>query len=241
MLNGDAFEAWSTRLALPEQTKVLIARIRASLPARRVQSAAGNVSGRYPSKKMGVSIQFESHRLELAAIHEMEHDPDVLAYYDQPGKIKLTYQGKNSDRRVGAIHTPDFFVIRQQRAGWLECKMEERLLELAEEMPHRYVRASDGTWSCPPGEVLVPLLTCGRTRSHLHHWATTRVPTPLHTTPAPTIITKKHLRSANFISSVERPARQPRNNARSRKGLPARVCLRNPAARAVRPAQAGRR
>ncbi len=175
MLNGDAFEAWSTRLALPEQTKVLIARIRASLPARRVQSAAGNVSGRYPSKKMGVSIQFESHRLELAAIHEMEHDPDVLAYYDQPGKIKLTYQGKNSDRRVGAIHTPDFFVIRQQRAGWLECKMEERLLELAEEMPHRYVRASDGTWSCPPGEVLVPLLTCGRTRSHLHYRATTRV------------------------------------------------------------------
>src|SRR5713101_585757 len=152
MLNGDAFEAWSTRLALPEQTKVLIARIRASLPARRVRSAAGNVSGRYPSKKMGVSIQFESHRLELAAIHEMEHDPDVLAFYDQPGTIKLTYQGKNNGRRVGAIHTPDFFVIRQDRAGWLECKMEERLLELVEEMPHRYVRGSDGTWSCPPGE-----------------------------------------------------------------------------------------
>src|SRR5215467_1009622 len=101
---------------------------------------------------MGVSIQFESHRLELAAIHEMELDPDVLAYYDQPGKIKLTYQGKNSDRRVGAIHTPDFFVIQKDRAGWLECKMEERLLELAEEMPHRYVKLSDGTWSCPPGE-----------------------------------------------------------------------------------------
>jgi putative transposase len=153
MFDDSAFENWCLRLALPEETKNLIAHIRASPPARRVRSAAGNVSGRYPSKKMGVSIQFESHRLELAAIHEMEHDPDVLAYYDQPGKIKLTYQGKNSDRHVGAIHTPDFFVIRQQRAGWLECKMEERLLELAEEMPHRYVRALDGTWSCPPGEV----------------------------------------------------------------------------------------
>ncbi len=152
MLSDEAFEHWCQGLALPEQTKALIAHIRASPPARRVQSAAGNVSGRYPSKKMGVSIQFESHRLELAAIHEMEHDPNVLAYYDQPGRIKLTYQGKHNDRRVGALHTPDFFVIRQDRAGWLECKMEERLRELAEEMPHRYVREADGTWRCPPGE-----------------------------------------------------------------------------------------
>jgi putative transposase len=72
MLSDEAFEHWCQGLALPEQTKALIAHIRASPPARRVQSAAGNVSGRYPSKKMGVSIQFESHRLELAAIHEME-------------------------------------------------------------------------------------------------------------------------------------------------------------------------
>jgi transposase InsO family protein len=152
MFDDSAFDHWCLRLALPEETKKLIAHIRASPPARRVRSAAGNVSGRYPSKKMGVSIQFESHHLEFPAIHEMEHDPDVLAFYDQPGRIKLTYQGKNSDRRVGAIHTPDFFVIRQDRAGWLECKMEERLGELAEDMPHRYVRGSDGTWSCPPGE-----------------------------------------------------------------------------------------
>lgn len=152
MLSDEAFEHWCQGLALPEQTKALIAHIRASPPARRVQSAAGNVSGRYPSKKMGVSIQFESHRLELAAIHEMEHDPDVLAYYDQPGRIKLTYQSRNNDRRIGALHTPDFLVIRQNCAGWLECKMEDRLLQLAEEMPHRYVRVPDGTWSCPPGE-----------------------------------------------------------------------------------------
>jgi len=80
MFDDSAFEDWCLRLGFPEATKKLIADIRASPPARRVRSAAGNVSGRYPSKKMGVSIQFESHRLELAAIHEMEHDPDVLAY-----------------------------------------------------------------------------------------------------------------------------------------------------------------
>jgi len=27
---------------------------------------------------MGVTIQFESHRVELAFVREMEHDPDVL-------------------------------------------------------------------------------------------------------------------------------------------------------------------
>jgi hypothetical protein len=31
---------------------------------------------------MGVTIQFESHRVELAFIYEMEHDADVLEYYD---------------------------------------------------------------------------------------------------------------------------------------------------------------
>src|SRR5258708_11743959 len=130
MLSDEVFEQWCQDLALPEQTKALIAHIRASPPARRVRSAAGNVSGRYPSKKMGLSIQFESHRLEFPAIHEMEHDPDVLAFYDQPGRIRLTYQRRNNDRRVGAIHTPDFFVIRQDRARSLECNMDVRLAEL---------------------------------------------------------------------------------------------------------------
>jgi putative transposase len=33
---------------------------------------------------MGVTIQFESHTVELWAIYLMEHDPDVLEFYDQP-------------------------------------------------------------------------------------------------------------------------------------------------------------
>jgi putative transposase len=152
MLSEEAFEQWCRDLELSEQTKALIAHIRVAPPVRRVQSAKGNVSGRYPSKKMGRSIQFESHRLELAAIHEMEHDPDVLEYYDQPNRITLRYQNRDNTRPVTTKHTPDFFVIRQKSAGWLECKMEERLRELAEEIPHRYVPNADGSWRCPPGE-----------------------------------------------------------------------------------------
>ena len=38
---------------------------------------------------MGVTIQFESHKNELARIRELEYDPEVLEYYDQPPSIKL--------------------------------------------------------------------------------------------------------------------------------------------------------
>ena len=62
---------------------------RSSDPARRVQSGCRNVSGAYPSRKMGMTIQFESHRVELAAVYEMQHDPDVLEYYDQSPSFKL--------------------------------------------------------------------------------------------------------------------------------------------------------
>jgi hypothetical protein len=41
---------------------------------------------------MGVTIQFESHRVELAEIYEMEHDAELLEYYDQPPPIKLEYE-----------------------------------------------------------------------------------------------------------------------------------------------------
>lgn len=113
--------------------------------------AAGNVSGRYPSQKMGCTIQFESHRGELAFIYQLEHDATVLEFYDKPESIKLVYAGKTG-KPVSIFHTPDFFVLRSDGAGWVECKMEEQLPQLADRMPHRYVRNIDRTWSCPPGE-----------------------------------------------------------------------------------------
>ncbi|HEX3642761.1 MAG TPA: Mu transposase C-terminal domain-containing protein [Ktedonobacteraceae bacterium] len=151
MLSEDAFEVWCQRLGFLEQTKALISQIRSSPPSRLVRSAAGNVSGRYPSRKMGCTIQFESHRGELAAIYQFEHDPTVLEFYDQPSAIKLVYPGKKG-KHVGVLHTPDFFVLREESCGWIECKMEDHLVQLTERMPHRYVRTADGNWSCPPAE-----------------------------------------------------------------------------------------
>lgn len=151
MLSNTEFNDWCEKLKLPSETVAVIESIRSSQPVRAVQSSRGNVTGRYPSRKMGVTIQFESHRNELAFIYEYERDDDVLEFYDQPLPIKLIYKSV-SGRRLGVIHTPDYFVIRQGSAGWEECKLEERLIELTLKSPNRYLRDQDGKWRCPPGE-----------------------------------------------------------------------------------------
>jgi putative transposase len=151
MFTGNDFFHWFQRLRLKERAEALINLIRSSEPSRLVQSGRGSMSGRFPSRKMGVTIQFESHKNELAHIHEMEHDRDVIEFYEQPPAIKLEYEGANG-RRISTFHTPDFFVIRQETAGWEECKMQEDLLALEAKNPGRYCRDEDGVWRCPPGE-----------------------------------------------------------------------------------------
>lgn len=151
MLSPEALESWCKGAGVLPHARALIDQIRRSDPARRVGGGRSNVSGRYPSRKMGVTIQFESHRVELAGIYEMEHDAEVLEFYDQPIQIKLKYQAPG-EKPLGVLHTPDFFVIRKTTAGWEEWKTEEDLLRLAEQSPNRYCSTEDGQWCCPPGE-----------------------------------------------------------------------------------------
>lgn len=150
MLSELDLAAWANRIGLSASAQSTIANVRRSEPSRRVGGGRANVTGRYPSKKMGVTIQFESHRVELPAIIELEHDESVLEYYDQVPPIKLGYCSAGG-KRLGVVHTPDFFVIREESAGWEECKTEDELARLAERSPNRYRR--DGPrWICQPGE-----------------------------------------------------------------------------------------
>ncbi len=71
-MTDDTFQVWYQHLQLPPETEALVASMRSSQPARRVSARGKNVTGRYPSPKMGVSIQFESERGEFWAIYEME-------------------------------------------------------------------------------------------------------------------------------------------------------------------------
>jgi len=87
MLSDINFQKWCKKHNLSQENESLISNIRSSPPSRNVGGGSRNVSGKYPSKKMARSIQFESHRIELPIIYMLEHDPDVLEYYDQPGQI----------------------------------------------------------------------------------------------------------------------------------------------------------
>lgn len=151
MLSSGQLTRLCEDLGLSKEAQAIIEEIRSSPPSRRVRSAAGNVSVRYPSRKMGFTIQAESHRNELAGVYEKEHDPETLEYYDQPPPIKLIYQAKNG-RQIGVPHTPDYFVLRSDSVGWEEWKTEEELLRLLDKMPNRYLWGEEGRWHCPPGQ-----------------------------------------------------------------------------------------
>ncbi len=143
----------------------VVEEIRRSGPSRVVKSGRGSVSGRYPSRKMGVAVQFESHRNELAYILELEHDPDVLEYHDQPPSIPLGYLSATG-KRVLADHTADFFVVSRAFTGWVECKTAARLERLSVDQPNRFQLRSLGEWHCPPGEAHAAQLGLGyRVRS----------------------------------------------------------------------------
>jgi putative transposase len=150
-MTPEAFHTWSQHLRLSAETEALITTIRTSPPVRRPSGRAGNITGRYPSPKMGMSIQFESDRVEFWAIFGMERDQDVLEYYDQSSRIPLSYRAR-SGRRTTQWHTPDFFVLRRQSAGWEEWKPALSLDRFAEDQPARYQHAGTGQWHCPPGE-----------------------------------------------------------------------------------------
>ncbi len=168
MLTVTQFQEWCSTLHLSPPTCQLLADIRSSRPVRRVGSRANNVSGTYASRKMGRTIQFESHKVELWAIYSMEHDPQVLEYYDQPMQLDLTYPAK-SGRTTTVKHTPDFLVLSPDGVWLEEWKPEDKLLELAISQPHRYQRSEQGLWCCPPGETAAARLgLLYRVRSSAH-------------------------------------------------------------------------
>ena len=145
----EEFQRWCQALHLPAETVDLIARRRFSPPARRTQARALNVSGLFPSRKMSVTIPFES-QIELGAISLMEYDAGVVESYDQPAPaFKLSYQTR-SGGQAAPFHTPDFFVLRTDQAGWEEWKPEDQLRKRACKRPFRS-QQRDGQWVCPPG------------------------------------------------------------------------------------------
>ena len=128
-----------------------VRRVRSGEPTRSGDGRAGNVTGRYPSRKMGVTIQYESQTVEFAFVILCETDPGVREYFDQPEPLTLKYLSK-SKHPVAHAHTPDFLVLSHKFVGLVECKAVTALPKLAANFPSRYLAAGDDGWRCPPGE-----------------------------------------------------------------------------------------
>jgi putative transposase len=108
--------------------------------------------------------------VELWAIYQMEHDPDVLEFYDQPPPFLIQYKN-NKGRNIGHYHTPDFFVLRQEGACWEEWKTVKELEKLSQKYPGRYQKTASSEWRCPPGEAHAAkfgLKYCVRTDAELN-------------------------------------------------------------------------
>jgi putative transposase len=150
VLTPEQLQNYFNSLGLSEEARRVITLIRQSEPSRVVQSGPGNVSGRFASQKMGVTIQAESRTNELAAVYEWEHDDDVLEFWDQPPQILVRSERK---RQSGAwLITPDYFVLHKDWAGWVECKEEKKLQKLVDQDKSHFVKEPDGSWRFPPGE-----------------------------------------------------------------------------------------
>jgi putative transposase len=156
MLSEHALDLLMQELNISDEAQRVIKYIRSSPPSRRVGSNGRNMPVQYVSRKMGVTIQAESYKVELAGAHEMDHEPEVLEFYDQPPPFNLRFKVGNNMKEFP--YTPDFFVIRKDSIGWEEWKEEEELRRLEEKNSNRYQRDEQGEWRCPPAEeVATPL------------------------------------------------------------------------------------
>lgn len=99
---------------------------------------------------MGCVIQAESHTVELPHLYEWEHDPNTHEFWDQPSPVKLRYRTAGG-KRACHYSTPDYFLLQEDWAGWIECKPEAKLVESLKSGSDRYIQ-DGGDWRCPAGE-----------------------------------------------------------------------------------------
>lgn len=108
---------------------------------------------------MALTIQFESHRVELPLVYEMEHDPKRTGILRPPPSFRspIMLQTENGCRSCTHRTISSF----ANSAGWVECKTSEDIQKLATSSPNRYSRDNSGTWRCPPGEAYASALGLG--------------------------------------------------------------------------------
>lgn len=150
MMSENEFYEWANDIHLREPARQFLTWVRKSDPSRSVQGRRSNMRGPFASRKMGLSLGFESE-LELAFLSVDELDDDVLEVWSQPCEINITYT-LATGRRHGNHYHPDLCVLYRDRVEFLECKYATEFQKLLVAEPHKYHVDPDGTYRMPPAE-----------------------------------------------------------------------------------------
>lgn len=149
-------------LGLPEPGIARVRRAFADDPGRAVRSGALNVSGIYPSRKMGCTIQFESRTMELPTIVRLEHDATILAYVDQPaGGINYQHRGVDGGATFPVQLKPDFLVLETDAVYYVDVEPEAGLRDLMAKHPGFVTQDADGRFHRPGAEAALADLRIG--------------------------------------------------------------------------------
>jgi hypothetical protein len=101
--------------------------------ARRITNGCRKNIGKFPSLKNGRAVWYES-LIERDFIFLLEIDPDVVAYEEQPTRIRFQ-AGDNIH-----TYTPDFLVVREKARQIVEVKPENRAKEEKYQIVFQYAR-----------------------------------------------------------------------------------------------------
>lgn len=111
MLADDELEAYFEKHALTDSAMEYILYARTSDPSRSAgQGGGANLVSRYPSLKMGRTIQTESRTVENLYAIELEYSPLVLEFWDQPPPVPVNRTDRTGKSRPGS-YTADFLVL----------------------------------------------------------------------------------------------------------------------------------
>lgn len=97
-------------------------------------SGYASVKTEYQSAKMGTSINTESRTGELAFAIHLEHDPDVIGYYEQPPVVDCHRALKSGIIRLVPYRT-DFLVLHKKGPCAVQIKPADKLDQLTEKSP----------------------------------------------------------------------------------------------------------
>lgn len=125
---------------VPEPARQYIIASRASEPSRMVGAHArrNSVSFVY-SSKMARTISTESRGPERYLALLLEHDEDVLEYWDQPPPLQLTRTDSKGNTRTFQ-YTPDFLVLSTRGPRLVEVKPVDKARRLTVSRPNEWVQ-----------------------------------------------------------------------------------------------------